>query len=138
MDGERKVDIVPDQTISVRVGERIYEVSPATDCVIRFIEPQYDYLRYLDLEEQAITLHWLGQAALGSLVGLGIPDTRTRQKMQECEYNQYLAWHGLESGLVVPDEQLALPPGYPIDAEVQKASQNLDAEIEFYLNHEWE
>ena len=49
-----KVEIVPDQVYGFEINERVYLVSPASDCIVRFVEPQYDYLRYLDLEEHAI------------------------------------------------------------------------------------
>lgn len=129
----REVEIVPDQMGGFEILGKRYEVSAATDSVIRFVDNKFDYLRYLDPEEHAITLHWLGQAALGSIVAFGIPETRQRKTIQECEYGEYLRWHNLETGETEP---LALPPGDPIDAEVQKAHEHLDAEIAFYLK-EW-
>lgn len=87
-----KIEIVPDQMGGFEIYGRQYEVSAATDVVIRFVDHEYDYLRYLDPEEHAITLHWLGQSALTTIVGFGIPETRQRLKMQNCEHEEYLLW----------------------------------------------
>lgn len=131
-----EIEIVPDQMGGFEINGRRYEVSAATDSVVRFVDPELDYLRYLDPEEHAITLHWLGQSALAAIVGFGIPETRKRLTIQECEYGEYLAWQERASGLVTPNEQLALPPGDPIDAEVQRATQNFDAEWTYLQGEE--
>lgn len=133
-----EIEIVPDQMGGFEINGRRYEVSAATDAVIRFIDPKYDYLRYLDPEQHAITLNWLGSRALATLVGFGIPETRQRLKIQQCEYDEWQVWHERHSGLYVPTEEpLALPPSDPIDAEVQQHMQKFDQEAEFYLYHEW-
>lgn len=87
-----RIEIVPDMMGAFEVYGREYQVSPATDCIIRFVEHEYDYLRYLDPEAHAVTLHWLGQSALATVAGWGIPETRQRKKIQECEYEEYLLW----------------------------------------------
>lgn len=87
-----KVEIVPNEMGGFEIYGRRYEVSPATDVIIRFVDPEYDYLRYLDPEAHAITMHWLGGSALSTLVGWGIPESRQRLKMQECEHEEYVSW----------------------------------------------
>lgn len=86
------IEVVPDEMGGFEIYGREYQVCPSTDVVVRFIDHEYDYLRYLDPEAKAITLHWLGQPALATLVGWGIPETRERLKMQNCEHEEYLNW----------------------------------------------
>mgnify|MGYP001252714188 CR=1 FL=1 len=49
-----KVEIVPDQVYGFEINERVYLVSPASDCIVRFVEPQYASPPFLDLEAHAI------------------------------------------------------------------------------------
>lgn len=110
-----QIEIVPDQMGGFEIYGRRYEVSPATDVIIRFVDPEYDYLRYLDPEEHAITLHWLGKSALSALAGFGIPETRQRLKMQECEHGEYIRWQECY-GMEAYEEDLAeLPDSDDID-----------------------
>lgn len=109
------IEIVPDQMAGFDWGDKHYQVSPATDVIVRFVDPEYDYLRYLDPEEHAITLHWLGRSALGAIVGWGIPETRQRLKMLECEHEAYVEWQE-RYGMQVFEEDLAeLPDTEEID-----------------------
>lgn len=86
------IEIVPDEMGGFEAYGIRYEVCPATDVVMRFVEPRFDYLHYLDPKEQAITFHWLGEKALSALVEFGIPESRKRQKMPQCIYDQWLEW----------------------------------------------
>lgn len=88
----RKIEIVPDFMAQFDIYGEHFEVSPATDVIVRFVDPEYDFMRYLDAEKGAITLHWLGANALNQLVGIGIPETRQRLKMMECEHEEYLSY----------------------------------------------
>ena len=108
-------EVVPDQMGAFEIYGREYEVSAATDVVVRFVEPEYDYLRYLDPEAQGITLHWLGQSALATIVGFGVPETRQRMKMQNCEHEEYLGWVA-ERAMGIFEQDLAeLPDSDDID-----------------------
>jgi len=86
------IEIVPDQMGRFEIYGKEYEVSPATDVIMRFVDPEYDFLQYLDPEVQAITFHWLGKSALSALAGFGIPETRQRLKMPQCLYDEYIGW----------------------------------------------
>lgn len=86
-------EVVKDYCVAVNVYGRELLVSPSTDTVIRFNNHEYDHLRYLNPEAQQMTFEFLGQSALGELVGLGIPDTRERLKISHMELEAYIAWH---------------------------------------------
>lgn len=85
-------EIKKDYGVQVNVWGRELLASPSTDSIIRFTHIPFDYLRYVDTERQCITMEFLGQAVLGELVGLGIPDGRQRNSILESEYNEYIAW----------------------------------------------
>lgn len=87
-----KIEIIPDECGGFEVYGKQYQVHPAADVVMRFVDPEYDYLSYVDREAQGITMHWLGSAALNTIVGWGIPETRQRFKMSQSEYDCYLEW----------------------------------------------
>ena len=89
---KRKVEIVPNEMGGFEVFGKKFEISAATDLVVRFVDEEYDYLRYLDPEEKAITMHWLGKTILGQIAGFGIPETRERLKMQNCEHEEYVTY----------------------------------------------
>ena len=144
MDGERKeCPIIPDMAIHVKYGDdedNYLLVAPSHDTIQLFPDSRYNHLKYFDPAEGGLRPIWLPAHVLADLHDMGIPHTR-RESITECEYEAYQTYMGRLAGHVVEVEevgQLALPAGDPIDAEVQKASQNLDAEIEFYLGHEWE
>lgn len=110
-----RIEITPDQLGNFEIYGREYSVCAATDCIQRFVDPCYDYLRYLDPEEHAITLHWLGTSALSTLAGFGVPETRKRLKIQQCEYDEYLNWNE-RMGMWVFEKDLAeLPDTDDID-----------------------
>lgn len=87
-----KVEIVPDEMGGFDAYGKHYEVCIATDTVVRFIDSEYDHLRYLDAEKGGLTLEFLGEIALSTLVAFGLPETRQRLKMLECEHEEYLNW----------------------------------------------
>ena len=89
---KRKIEIVPDQMGGFEIYGRKFEVSAATDTIQRFVDPEYDYFQYLDVENQCIAPCWIGQVALMTLADFGIPETRQRLKMLECEHDEYLQW----------------------------------------------
>ena len=88
----RRVEIVPNHVGGFAVGDKEYQVSPSCDLVVRFVDPELDHLRYAEPDGRGITLHWLGQSVMASLVGFGIPETRKRLKMEESEYDDYITW----------------------------------------------
>ena len=87
-----KIEVVDDYMGRFEINGASYEVSPATDFIMRFVDHEYDYLHYLDPEVQGITLHWLGQAALSTLVDFGISQSRLRLKMMGCEHEEWIQW----------------------------------------------
>lgn len=87
-----KIEIIPDEMGGFEIYGREYQVSPATDMIMRLVDHEYDYLHYLDPEAHGITLHWLGQSALSTLAGWGICESRLRLKMPESVHEEYLSW----------------------------------------------
>lgn len=87
-----RVEITEDYMGRFEIGDLSLEVSPATDLVVRFVDSEFDYLRYLDAENHCMTLHFLGQAALSTLIDFGVPQTRQRLKILQCEYEEYISY----------------------------------------------
>lgn len=85
-----KIEIIPDFMGRFEVFGMKLEVSAGTDVVQRFEEPEYDYLSYLDYERQMLAPLWLGSTSLLTLVEFGIPETKPRKSILECEYREYL------------------------------------------------
>lgn len=92
------LEIIKDYCVEVHVYGRDLLVSPMTDVISRFVVVEYDYLRYLDPEQQKMTFEFLGQGALRELAGFGVPETRRRLKMQQSEHDAYLEWQA-ETGM---------------------------------------
>lgn len=86
------IEIVPDQVGGFTAYGKEFQVHPATDVIMRFVDHEYDYLSYLDQEEGGITMHWLGRTALATIATFGIPETRLRLKMTDSEHEEYLNW----------------------------------------------
>jgi len=142
MDGERKeCPIEPDNAVRYFYGEDEDDyllIAPSHDSINIFPDSKYNHLRYYDADEGQMRTVWLPAHVLADLHDMGIPHTK-RDSITECEYEAYQSYLGRLAGNVVEVEeveQLALPPGDPIDAEVQRATQNLDAEINYYLGEE--
>lgn len=136
MDGERKeCPIEPDKIVRINIGGDELIVAPSHDSIQLFPDSRYSYLRYFDTPEGEIRMVWLPQHVLADLFDMGIPHT-IRESITESEYEGYqtyisrLAMREVEVEEV--PEPLALPPGDPIDAEVQKAMQQFDKEWEYY------
>lgn len=132
MDGERKeCPIVPDKIVRLNIAGTELIIAPSHDSIQLFPDSRYSYLRYFDTPEGQIRMVWLPQDVLADLYDMGIPHT-IRESITESEYEGYqtylsrLSLRDVEVEEV--EEQLALPPGDPIDAEVQKAHDHLDAE----------
>jgi hypothetical protein len=106
----RKVEIVPNEMGGFEVFGKSFEVSAATDVVVRFVDEEYDYLRYLDPEAKAITMHWLGKSALATIAGWGIPETRDRLKMQQCEHDEYVTYKSMVWMGEFEQEVVDIPP----------------------------
>lgn len=87
-----RIEIVPDQVGGFTAYGKEFHIHPATDVIMRFVDHEYDYLSYLDQEEGGITMHWLGNTALATIVTFGIPETRERLKMTESEHEEYLSY----------------------------------------------
>lgn len=138
MDGERKeCPIEPDKIVKVNIGGMELIVAPSHDSIQLFPDSRFSYLRYFDTPEGEIRMVWLPQDVLADLYDMGIPHT-IRESITESEYEGYQTYLSRLSlrDVEVVEEPLALPPGDPIDAEVQRATQNLDAEINYYLGEE--
>lgn len=100
------IEVVPDQVGGFTAYGKEYQVHPACDVVMRFVDHEYDYLAYLDQEEGGITMHWLGRTALATIAAYGIPETRERLKMTESEHEEYLNWHA-NLGMAQFEEEVA-------------------------------
>lgn len=139
MDGERKeCPIVPDKIVKLNIAGTELIIAPSHDSIQLFPDSRLSYLRYFDTSEGQIRMVWLPQDVLADLFDMGIPHT-IRESITESEYEGYQTYLGrlsLRDMEVEEVEPLALPPGDPIDAEVQRATQNLDAEINYYLGEE--
>lgn len=138
MDGERKeCPIEPDKAIRFRYGDDEDDyllIAPSHDSIVVFPDSKYNHVRYYDADEGQMRMVWLPAEVLADLFDSGIPHTK-RESISQCEYEGYLASIGRAALSGV--EQLALPPGDPIEAEVQKAHDHFDAELDYYLK-EWE
>lgn len=137
MDGERKeCPIEADKIVKLNIGAEELIIAPSHDSIQLFPDSRYSYLRYFDTPEGEIRMVWLPQDVLADLFDMGIPHT-IRESITESEYEGYqtylsrLAMREVEVEEV--PEPLALEAGDPIDAEVQKATQSLDAELDYYL-----
>ena len=100
-----KIEIVPDEMGGFECYGKEYQVSAATDLIVRFVDSEYDHLRYLDPELKGMTLEFLSEIALSTLAAYGIPETRQRAKMLACEHEEYLNWKSMY-GLGYLDEEL--------------------------------
>ncbi len=131
MDGERKeCPIEPDNAIRYHYGEGEDDyllIAPSHDSIVIFPDSKYNHLRFYDADEGHMRTVWLPAHVLADLHDMGIPHTK-RESITECEYEAYQQFLGRLAGHTVEVEPLALPPGDPIDAEVQKAHDHLDAE----------
>lgn len=154
-DGEhkgKKVEVVPNSSITYRVGpdeDDMLYISPSHDSVQRFVEPKYNYLRYYSPQTMQIVAVFLGHEVLADLMDEGIPASEIRDKISEGEMEAYEHWCGRMAVAATTmmncieveeamDEQapLELMPGDPIEAEVQKAHEHFDGELEWFFG-EW-
>lgn len=133
MDGERKeCPIVPDNAVRYFYGEDEDDyllIAPSHDSINIFPDSKYNHLRYYDGDEEQMRCVFLPAHVLADLHDMGIPHTR-RDSITQCEYIAYQEYLGRLAGHTVAveevEEPLALPPGDPIDAEVQKAHDSFD------------
>lgn len=131
--------IEPDKAIRYVFGpdeDDYLLIAPSHDSIVMFPDPKYNHLRYFDAEEEAMRMVWLPAEALADLYDAGIPHTK-RNSISQCEYEGYQSFLGAAALQGVEIEPLALEAGDPIDAEVQKAHEHIDAELDYYLK-EWE
>lgn len=153
MDGERrnrKVEVVPNSAIRLNYGEGEDDhlmISASHDLIVRFVEAQYNYLRYYDPGTMQIIAVFLGHDVLADLMDEGIPVTKIREKITEGEMEAYehhlgklaIAAQGMieveEFDPGTPPVPLELMPGDPIDAQIQSATANLDAELDYLFGH---
>lgn len=101
------------------------------DSVMLFPDPEFDYLRYYDSQDKEQKAYWLPKDILYALLKHGIPPTE-RESITEDEYQCYLRTVGK---LAIEDVEVIEVD--VIEAEVQKAHQTIDAELDYYLK-EWE
>ena len=87
-----RVTVVSDQVGTFEVYGRTLRVSADTEVIVRFTEPRFDYLRYLDEERQCMAIVRLHQSAYTLLADFGIPETVPRTTMSQSEFNEWLEW----------------------------------------------
>lgn len=92
-----KVEIVPSRVGAFNVGFRELRVCADTEVIVRFVEPRYDYLRYVDEQNQCIACVWLHQDAYDSLVEFGIPETQVRYTISSMEYDNWLEYQAVST-----------------------------------------
>lgn len=84
------VKIVEPMVGSFDIGSRTLRVCADTEVIVRFVDSQYDHLRYVDDEQGCIVLVWLHQLALTVLADFGIPETQPRKVISQAEYDNWL------------------------------------------------
>lgn len=92
-----KVEVVQCQVGTFNVGSRSLRVCADTEVIVRFVEPRYDYLRYLDEENQCIACVWLHPSAYEMLVEFGIPETHVRRTISVMEYENWLEYQTIST-----------------------------------------
>ena len=90
-----KVEVVQGQVGTFNVGFRSLRVCADTEVLVRFSDPRYDYLRYLDEDQQCVSCVWLTQEAYTMLVEFGIPETTPRSTISSMEYENWLEYQQL-------------------------------------------
>lgn len=143
-DGEhkgKKVEVVPNSAIRLNYGEGEDDclmVSASHDLVVRFVEPQYNYLRYFDPHNMNIIAVFLGHEVLADLMDAGIPATNIREQMLEGEmeaYEHHLAKIAMAEVEMEPVPELS--PSELMEAELQRAQSELEGGgLEWFLG-EW-
>lgn len=87
-----RVMVVSDQVGTFEVYGRTLRVSADTEVIVRFVDSRYDYLRYLDNENQCMAIVRMHPTAYTTLVEFGIPETTPRSTMSQSEFNEWLEW----------------------------------------------
>ena len=126
-DGERReCPIVPTEAINLRYGEGEEDylaVSATHDSIQMFPDPRYTYLRYWNHITNEMQACFLAEEVMADLADGGIPVT-IRDSITELEHNLYENHVGRILAAQV--------------VEVEEVPETLtDAEIDYYLNHEW-
>lgn len=144
-DGEhkdKKVEVIPNEAVRLRYGEDeddFLTVTASHDVIVRFVEPQYNYLRYFDPNDMTIIAVFLGHEVLANLMDAGIPATNIREKMLEGEmeaYEHHLAKIAMSEVEMEPVPELS--PSEVMEAELQRAQSELESGgLEWYLE-EWQ
>ncbi len=139
MSDHEKCPIEPDTAIRYVFGpdeDDYLLIAASHDSIQLFPDSKYNHLRYYDADEPGMRTVWLPHEALADLHDMSVPHTK-RNSISECEYEAYLEFAGKLAMHQVEVEPLALEAGDPIEAEIQKAHQHIDAELDYYLK-EWE
>lgn len=144
-DGDHKeCPIIPNNAIRLNYGEDEDDnlmVAASHDSIQMFPDPRYTHLRYWDHRDQSLKAVWLAQEVLADLMDAGIPIT-IRESITESEYECFEHYLGQISTAAIAEiidideAPLELMPGDPIEAEVQKAHEHLEAELNYFLK-EW-
>ena len=127
--------IIPNEVFRLRYGDNekdYWIVAPTHDSIVSFPDPRYNHLRYNDTEEQTVNMLFLPLVVLDKLEEGGIPITM-RESITEHEYELYNE-HIAKTAMNVVEVEEVIDP---VEAEVQKAHEHLDEEINYYLK-EWE
>lgn len=90
------MEIVPSTVGTFESMGRQFRICADTETIIRFEDPRYDYLRYVDDEQGCLAIVWLGKEALETLVEFGIPQTVPRETISSQEYEEWVSWEAAQ------------------------------------------
>ena len=121
-DGEhRECPIVPNEIIRLRYGEGeddMLRVAPTHDTIQMFPDPQYNYLRYYDAEQEQMIAVFLAHEILADLVDGGIP-LCIRGSITEAEVEIYETHVGKMVASCIEIEEVQEPQLTLTDAEIE-------------------
>jgi hypothetical protein len=121
--------IVDDFCVRLNYGDGDYTLaSPSTDIIMRYTVPDYDHLRLWEADEKVMKAMFISQTLLAQLVEVGIPESEIQETIPE---GVYLLWQQAK------DDEDEAEDRNIFGVEESEHMPLTDAEIEFYLNHEW-
>lgn len=150
MDGQhRETPIIPNEIVPVEFEDGTYlNYGGWVDSIHMFAESRLSHVKYWD-ENGCVSFQFLSDELLAGLAERGIPVVmRDSIFEREVQAHKDHCWNLAEAlGMVVLEDEidytqlpppvpLELMPGDPIEAEVQKAHEHIDAEADYYLK-EW-
>lgn len=129
-DGEYKpCPIVPDELITVNLGEMVLGYGGWIDCVHMFPDPRLNHVKYWD-EDNSLQYHFFDQETLAALVEHGIPlAIRDRAFEREVESHKNHCWALAESMGMIASAGAAMLSEVMDD---DTGAELTDAEIEWF------